>query len=318
MKVLRDGWKWLADDAHQLKGVRVLQVAIGLAILFRVFTEAPFAAFLWGPTGLGWGHASDVIGPILGNLLDRVFTSNLSTFGVLIGLAGGAIGLVFGYWTRASTAVALVAFFLLETRLPELGDGGDNIIQLVLIYGLFLLPAKAKRVRGSVTVWIHNIGVLAIAFQLFVIYETSGMMKAYGEQWHHGVAMYYISQVEWFSLPAMRTMFKNPIITTVATYVPMFYQILFPIAIISRIKLPWLFVGVIFHLGVAIFMGLITFSIVMIGLELFFITDPQYTRIIEHVRAGFYVRTGRSRLQPSVTANATLSGSVDVIRTVGD
>ncbi len=284
MTLLRRGWRWLADDPRQTRGVRILQIAIGLMLLFRVFTEVPFASYLWGPNGLGWGSASFILGSTIGGLLDRAFATHVSTLGVLVILATGALGLFLGYRTRPSTALSLVAFFLLEQRLPELADGGDNITRLVLTYMIFLLPAGARPARGSLAVWLHNVAVLAIALQVVVLYATSGLMKAYGDRWHHGTAMYYISQVEWFSLPALRELFKNPVITTVATYAPIVYQILFPIAMISPVKLPWIAAGVAFHLGIAVFMGLITFSTVMIGLELFLISDPEYTRIRERVQ----------------------------------
>jgi len=91
--------------------------------------------------------------------------------------------------------------------------------------------------------------------------------------------MYYVSQVQWYTLPGAHELFTNPWIVTLATYVSMFYQLLFPVAIISRMKLPWILLGIFFHLSIAVLMGLITFSTVMIGLELFLISDQEYAKI---------------------------------------
>ena len=55
-------------------------------------------------------------------------------------------------------------------------------------------------------------------------------------------------------------------------------------ALISRVRIPWLLAGVLFHLGVAFFMGLVTFSMIMIGLELFLISDSDYRRIQDEWR----------------------------------
>ncbi len=283
MRLLRGGWDWLADDPHHLRGARYLQVALGLMMLFRVLTEGRFAAYLWGPSGLGWGSTEYIVGPALGPLLDLAFATEFRTVSVLVALAAGALGLVAGYRTRASTALALVALFLLEQRLPELPDGGDNITRLVLIYMLFLLPAGAKPERRSLSVWLHNVAVLAIAVQVVVLYATSGLMKAYGERWHHGTALYYVSQVEWFSLPGAREIFKNSLVVTTASYGSVLWEVLFPLAMISPLKLLWLSLGIAFHVSIAGFMGLITFSTAMIGLELFLITDPEYERIFENL-----------------------------------
>jgi hypothetical protein len=276
MTPLYAGWSWLADTPHQLLGVRLLQCAIGAELLFRVATEAPFALYLWGPHGLGWGSTQPVLGPTVGGLVDRVFASEVSTLAVLGVLAVGALGLLAGHCTQAATALALGASLLLEQRLPYLADGGDLITRLVLIYLLFVLPAGAKPARASVAGWLHNIAVLAIALQVAVLYAESGLLKAYGDKWQHGTAMYYVSQLEWMFLRPAREWFKDPLLTTTATYAPLLYEILFPVAIISPLKLWWLGFGILLHLAIGILMGLTTFSIVMIGLLLFFISDAEY------------------------------------------
>jgi predicted DCC family thiol-disulfide oxidoreductase YuxK len=104
-------------------------------------------------------------------------------------------------------------------------------------------------------------------------------MKASGSVWHHGTALYLISQVEWFSLPRMREYFKNPMFTTVSAYGTMLYQIWFPLALFSRLKLVWLLGGISLHVGIGVFMGLLTFSATMISLDLFLISDQEYERL---------------------------------------
>src|SRR5436190_8427096 len=161
MGILRRIWGWLAKDPHQLIGVRILQMALGAMLLFQVVRDLPFAGYLWGPHGIADGSTSSTLGPTLGNIVDRVFTTDASIFVVLFMLSIGALGLLFGYFTRFSTFLALVPFFLLRERSPTLFGGGDNITQLVLIYMLFLLPHRAKFSSGELRVWLHNIAVLA-------------------------------------------------------------------------------------------------------------------------------------------------------------
>jgi hypothetical protein len=284
MKPFKNALAWLGDDPRQLIGIRILQVAIGVMLLFRVFTELPFASYLWGPHGIGSGSTVSLFGVLPGVLLDAAFATDIGVRLVLVVLAFAAFGLVFGVRTRAATAVAWVTFMMLTMRLPSLGDGGDNIVQVVLIYMLFLIPARKKRPKGSLAVWLHNIAVIAIGAQLAVLYLTSGFLKMNGEVWQKGTALYMIGQVEWFSLPAMRGMLKDRYFVTMATYGSMFFQVWFPIAIFSRLKLPWILMGICFHLGIATFMGLLTFSTVMIGMELFLITDAEHKRLREKAK----------------------------------
>ncbi len=279
MGILSKAWGWVAKDPHHLIGIRILQMAIGAILLFEVVTNLPFAGYLWGPNSITDGSTSDLLGPTLGDVVDTVFTADAYIFGMLFILAISALGLLFGYRTRIATFLTLISFSLLTIRLPELYNAGDTITQLVLIYMLFLLPHRAKFSSGPLRVWLHNIAVLAIIFQLIVMYTASGFFKSIGEWWRGGVAMYYISQVQLYSLPGASKLFSIPLIVYVATYAPLFYQLMFPMAIISHFKLPWIGLGILFHLGIAVLMGLITFSTVMIGLELFLISDQEYAMI---------------------------------------
>jgi hypothetical protein len=279
MTPLRCAWDWLSLEPHQRKGLRALQVCLGLMLLFRASTEARFAPFLWGPHGIGEGSSAEFLSVKVARFADLVYATNAGVFALVLLMGLGAGCLVYGYRTRIAGALALVTFLLLGARLPELGDGGDNVTRLVLTYMLFALPHGKEPKRGSLAVWLHNVAILAIGLQIGVLYLTSGFLKATGAKWSNGTAMYLISQVEWFSHPGMRSVFRNAFATTFASYSAMFFQIWFPVAIWTRLRPMWIAVAILFHLGIALFMGLVCFSLAMIGLELFLIRDHEYARM---------------------------------------
>jgi hypothetical protein len=269
---------WFSEKPRNTAGTRILQICIGVMICFRIGTELPFASFLWGPNGVSSDNsAKDMFGENLGGYIDSTVYSSMSgIYFIIVVLFIGATGLIFNYKTRISTLLCFMTFLLLEIRSPGLNDGGDNITRLSLFYMILLCPNPMKSKMSNLKVWLHNVGIAAITAQLMIMYWTSGFMKITGEKWQNGTAMYVISNVEWFSLPAIRDIFLNPVVTTIGTYAPMVFMILFPIAIFSRLKFLWIFVGIFLHLGIAYTMGLLTFSLVMIGLELFIITDEEY------------------------------------------
>jgi len=275
-RYFRNGWDWLANEPHQRQGLRALQVCLGLMLLFRASTEGRFANYLWVPQGIGAGSTIDFLHPRLAPVVDKLFTVEQGPQLLVLLMGASAVCLIFGWSTRLATAGALFSSLALAARLPELGDGGDNVARLVLTYMLFALPAHRQPRRGSLEVWLHNIAILAIGLQIGVLYLTSGFLKATGDKWSNGTAMYLISQVEWFSHPAMREPFQNPYLTTLASYATLFFQVWFPIAVLTRLRLLWLAFGVLMHVGIATLMGLICFSVAMIGLELFLVTDKEY------------------------------------------
>ena len=267
---------WLSNKPRHVIGTRALQICIGCSLLFRVSTEIPFARYLWGVDGIGYGSTQWIFGKTVGFYLDQLYTSMIGVYFILSMLTLGSVFLVFNVKTRLASLLMLFGVFILEQRLPDINDGGDNITRLILIYSLLLASNTKILYSGRLKTWIHNVGVIAIKFQIIIMYFTSGFMKATGEKWYNGTAMYHISNVEWFSLPGFRDLFLNPIVTTIGSYIPMIFMLMFPIAIFSRLKLFWIFIGILLHLSIMFFMGLITFSTVMIGMELFIINDKEY------------------------------------------
>lgn len=259
-------------------GIRILQVMVGLILLYRLFTELPFAAYLFGSQGVGNGSTVRMFGPGLGGLFDNLFQTPSGAYIVLAGVGVGALGLIMGVWTRVATILAMICFALIGLRTPTLGDGGDNITQIVLIYMMFLLPATSQPKPG-VRIWLHNMAFAAIALQVIIMYFVTGTSKVMGSMWTNGTAMYYISQVEWFSTPFFSTFFKSDFFAPLAAFSTMFYQLAFPFVVFSRYKLLLFAVGISFHIGILLMMGLVTFSSAMIALELCLISDSEYRMI---------------------------------------
>ena len=208
---------------------------------------------------------------------------------LLAALALCGVFFVVNFQPFLATILSICVFYIVVARNTSIADGGDNITQLVLIYMLFLIPYGTKFKPKSLRVWLHNLGVTAIGLQVMIMYFTAGFMKITGKVWTGGIAMFNISQSDVFSLPIMWEIFKNPYLATLSAYSTMIFLIWFPIAIFSKIKLFWLGFGVLFHLGIIGFMGIIAFGVVMIGMELFFITDQEYNKIGLRVK-GFSVK----------------------------
>lgn len=277
---------WLAASPKHTKGCRILQVIIGSLICFRISTELPFASYLWGPNGINtFENSKSSLGVFLGVFFDTLFFSSMTgVYALLFFLFLGAISLILNIKTRAATIICFLMFILLENRLPAITDGGDNIMRITLIYMILLKPSSSSPGVSPLAIWLHNIGVISIIFQLMIVYETSGFMKACGEKWQNGTAMYVISNVEWFSSPLLNKIFSDPFLCTLVTYGSMFFMIFFPIAIFSRFKLLWIIIGISLHIGIAYSMGLIVFSSVMMALELFLITDKEYESIVHYIK----------------------------------
>lgn len=278
MSAVREGWNWLAERPHERVGLRIMQVLLGGVLLFKMIIYWPLADALWGPNGVAAGQSfATMFSPGLGGLLDAIFRTSAGTHVVLAAVGVGAAGLITGRRFYASLALTL-PFSLLFWRLP-FAQGDDDLIRFAAAYMLLTLPPRAAVRPGTLRVWFHNIGVLAIAVQVVLLYFVAGVTKASGAQWQHGTAMYYAAQAGLFSSPLFHHITQSPLVTATATYLSVFYPTLFPVAIVSPFRVPWLIWGMMFHLLTAILMGLWTFGALMIGMDLFLITDGEYATL---------------------------------------
>lgn len=117
--------------------------------------------------------------------------------------------------------------------------------------------------------------------QIFVVYLTSAMYKIQGELWQDGTAMYYILRVPEFSWPIVTEQYtRYSWLIVTSTYFAVLFQLLFPVLVAVReTRVLAIAVAVIFHLGIALLMGLTSFSIYMIATEAIFLSDRHYRRL---------------------------------------
>ena len=285
MTAARAGWRWLADHPHQRTGLRIVQIVVGADLLFKTAVYWPLADALWGPNGVAAGRSFGwVLGPRAGRMADLLFATSAGTHALLAAIGAGAIGLIAGRRFYASVALALAGFSLLYWRLP-FAQGDDDLIRFVLAYLLFTLPPRAPVRPGTLRVWLHNVGVLAIAAQIAIVYFIAGFAKAYGEEWQHGTALYYGAQADLYSSPLFHRITQVAPVEAAGTYISVVYPVLFPVAILSPFRVPWLVWGMTFHLFTAVLMGLWTFGMLMIGMDLFLIADREYAAFRRWVRA---------------------------------
>lgn len=109
----------------------------------------------------------------------------------------------------------------------------------------------------------------------------SGFFKAQGHMWTNGTALYYVLNVEEYSLPSLaHFIYNNPYLVVIGSYSAILCQIAFPFLIWNKyLKWPILIGSIGFHLAIGFFMGLVQFAIAMISLDLLLIKDVEYRRI---------------------------------------
>ncbi|MGW5303886.1 HTTM domain-containing protein [Streptomyces griseoluteus] len=207
-----------------------------------------------------------------------------------------ALMVTLGIGGRAGLACHWVFLWSLYERQPVLLDGGDNLAYLVIpmllatrCYDRFSFPSGlaarlgrrlSSRVRALATP-LHNLGVVAIASQMCLVYVVSGLYKVQGRLWQDGTALFYVLRVPEFSLPGVsHLVYDNDFLVVAGTYTTVFFLVYFPLGALVPALRPWAAaMSVSFHLAIALFMGLTGFAFTMIACDLVFL-DKELDRTV--------------------------------------
>src|SRR5690606_37581623 len=163
-----------------------------------------------------------------------------------------------------------------------LTNGGDNILRIQLFYLMFAQagarfslgalrrrnkPSSGKKgIAGEMSAVLHNAAVLAAVVQLAFLYFTAGMYRVIGSYWQEGTALYYAMRVQEFYWPGISEwIWKSEFLLVFLSYATVIFQVAFPFLLLNRAtKLIAVGSAILFHGGIALFMGLTGFSWIMI------------------------------------------------------
>jgi hypothetical protein len=322
------GESWLMDSKHATYGAAVARIILGLVVVVFVLANLSASTFLWGP-GSSWvepiRHQTSWAFPFV------FFTSGdpgwvfLIKF-ALLGIAG--LALLLGWHGRIAAFVVLFLMISLMSTNPVAYDQTDNAFRILLFYfcftdlsGRWSLDARrrARRARpvawvGRVAPWagttLHNVALVAVAAQIFIIYGVAGLSKVSGSQWQDGTAVYYPLHLEslspWPGLNEVIT--SNALAVNVVTYLSVFIQIFFPLLLLQRwTRIIALICIVGMHAGIGILMGIPLFSLSMMAADGIFIRDETYER------ASAFVRREIAPRLPAWTRSRGTSSSIPVV-----
>jgi hypothetical protein len=202
-----------------------------------------------------------------------------------------------------------IFWWSLQQRFPGLWDGGDNIMRLVLIYSMFANtsayfsmdaarrrqnPPPSRPTLEKTAAMFHNAAMLAFAIQLGVMYGVAGLTKVQGEMWREGTALYYALRGGQYVWPGKSEwLYRNGPLMAFVSQMTVLFQVGFPFMLFMNryTRLLVILISISFHLSIALFMGLITFSLYMMAVDLALIGDDEYRlmgrglqRLAERVR----------------------------------
>lgn len=280
------GW---VTQARWLRGASMARILLGNWAIYYYLLHYPVRGVLWGPGGV-WPFDRFAESALFFNPLR--FSASPLYFELLYhGAIVVALAYTLGVWTRLAGLLHWIMIWSLQERNLFIGDGGDNLMRIVLLFlvladmGRYLsIDALRRRepAPGSfgadLRAVAHNCAIFLVVAQLALLYASTGLYKVMGEVWQSGTALYYILRVDEFSWPGVAEfVYRNSYLVVLGTYGTILFELSFLPALFNRwAKYLVMAVGLAFHVGIALFMGLITFSWSMLGLYPLLLNDQEY------------------------------------------
>ncbi|MCP3142453.1 hypothetical protein [Pyxidicoccus xibeiensis] len=280
-----------------LMGASLFRICAGAAIIIQYLVNHAQRRVLFGPEGLWPWDTFATEMTHSANFSVYAWSRSLPWFEVCfhLGLLVSLLWLV-GWHTRITTPLTWFFTWSLHQRFPGIWDGGDNIIHLVLVYAMFAdvgawfsLDEKRRATRpqpggawGQFQAMLHNTALLAFAMQISLVYGVAGLYKVQGGAWQDGTAVYHAFRGGQFVWPGFTELiYGNAIVVTLLTYCTVAFQVAFPFLLFLNryTRRVAVVLGLTFHLGIALFLGLITFSLFMASVDLALMDDDEYRAV---------------------------------------
>src|SRR5262245_30508174 len=207
-----------------------------------------------------------------------------------------------GYQTRITSVLAWLAAMCYVQRSPTTLFGQDAMMMLLLLY-LMIGPSGAAlsvdrwlaRRRGQTAVEPSvsaNLALRLMQVNFCIIYLTAGLSKLLGGTWWSGTAVWWtLANYEFAPLgmplyaEALRWLAHHrlawELVMTGGVLYTLVLEISFPYLVWKR-ELRWLMVAgsVLLHLTIGLFMGLVTFGLLMMALVLSFVPAEAVQRLL--------------------------------------
>jgi hypothetical protein len=193
---------------------------------------------------------------------------------------GAGLAMALGCWTRWTTLLAWLLTLMTAHRLAPFLFGLDQIVLMLSMYlsisrcgDTWSLDQRFGLAQTCGRHWQNRLATRLIQLHLCVIYFFGGLGKARGWMWWDGTAMWYsVASYEYQSLD-MTWIGRYPTLGSILTHATLFWEITYAALVWPRLTRPWvLLLGFLVHLGIACFLGMATFGLMMIVANSVFIS----------------------------------------------
>ncbi|WP_437311973.1 hypothetical protein [Sorangium sp. So ce388] len=256
----------------------VLRIGLASVLLIQAGMVAPALFELYGRSGILQAPLLDALGSPgsvrLSWLIDRLAPLGIGEAPIIVAVGAfyvlALVALLAGWHTRMAAAGAWFAHLALMMTADSTNYGVDQFANIFLFY-LMWMPSGAAlsldrwlgRTPGGPTS-MARLALRVVQIHLCIVYLTSGLGKALGEQWWNGDAIWRTLNMPDYRQYDFTWMAYHPWLAVGAGWMVLLIECGYPLMIWPRrTRRLWVAATVALHVGIAVFMGLGVFGAIM-------------------------------------------------------
>ena len=267
---LRGVSSWLGRPfTLDLRSLALLRMAVGALLLLDLAIRA---------TDLEAHYSNAGVMPVA-VLYDRLWTPYQFSLHAISGqwqvqallfLGAGtlAAALLLGYHTRLATVLSWVLLVSVQNRNPMIGQGGDDLLRMLLFWGIFLpwgqvWSCDARGQQRPLHLNYCSAATAAYVVQIALVYWCTALLKMGPEWTQEGTALYYALSLDQLVWPLGKAIYPYPALLKALTFLTWYLELLAPFLLLLPVGVRWarlvfLALTLGFHLGVSLtlFVGL--------------------------------------------------------------
>jgi len=253
-----------------------LRVGIAVTLIGEAAVLAPYLFDYYSSLGLVQAPVADALGRRgLPSIAAAAHLLGLTeVVAVRLAFAAYVIALhllLVGVWTRGAAIASFVLFLMLKRAGAASAYGAFEFAHIALFYcavapvgGAFSLQRPRRPPSPGA-----RLGLRVLQLHLCVVYLSSGITKALGEQWWNGEAMWRALMRPGHVWIDFSWVASFPLAAKIACWATLLCEIGYAAFVWIRPVRPfWISAVVALHVGIAVALGLVFFSTVMIVLNL--------------------------------------------------
>ncbi len=190
------------------------------------------------------------------------------------------LSLLIGFHSRVALAICCLWHVSVHVALGPMSSGFDSVLR---IYGFILLispmPGGIKEsIRGRERPVVPAYGIRLMQLQLCAIYWCTVLPKWLNETWRSGEYLWYFLNSSFSSVPHAFTV-EYALLLKYGTWGTLVFESTIPLILLcGKTRRLGLFLGFLFHAGIALLSSLYLFSVAMIPAYASFFCCSDFTK----------------------------------------